>query len=157
MRTLRLALASIIAAGPLMLVSTPASAAKVFSSLAGSWSGSGTLRLANGKREKLRCTAYYTKKGSNGLGLAIRCASPASQINMRGVLRGGGSAVTGTWEERTFNAGGSVSGTATNSSLRLSIRGSVSGSLSISVSGKRNSVTMSTANAGSVSLRFSRR
>lgn len=151
--------ATVVAAALLNSFSaTPGHAANVFSSLAGTWSGGGSARFTNGKREKLRCRAYYTKKGSSGLGLAIRCASASNKIHMRGYLRGG-SAVTGTWEERTFNAGGSVSGTASRSSLRLSIRGSISGSLSISVKGNRHSVYISTGGSDlkGVSLSFRRR
>ena len=137
---------------------TPSYAGNVFSKLAGTWSGSGSARFTNGKRERLTCRAYYTQKGSSGLGLAIRCASPSNKIHMRGYLRGG-SAVTGTWEERTFNAGGSVSGTATGSSLRLSIRGSVSGSVFISVNGNSQSVYISTGatELKGVSLSFRKR
>lgn len=150
-------IATLLAAALMLPATTaPSHAGSVFSKLAGTWSGGGTLRLANGKREKLKCRAYYTKKGGSGLGIAIRCASPSNKIHMRGTLRQGGSSVTGTWEERTFNAGGSVSGTASNSALRLSIRGTVSGSLSISLKGNSARVTLSTGKAGSVSLSFRR-
>lgn len=133
----------------------PSDAGTLFSALAGSWSGGGTVRLAGGKREKLKCRAYYRAKGTSGLGIAIRCANPSNKIHLRGSLRQGGSVVTGTWEERSFNAEGSLSGTATASTLRLSIRGSVSGSLFISLQGNKNIVTMSAGENG-VNLRFSR-
>jgi hypothetical protein len=141
------------------VVSTPSQGANIFAALAGTWSGGGTVRLANGKREKLRCHAYYTKKGETGLGIAIRCASPSNKIHMRSSLRKGGSSVSGTWEERTFNAAGSVSGQATSSTLRLSISGSVSGSLSISLNGKRQTVRISTGGneMTGVSLSFRRK
>lgn len=126
----------------------PSDAGTLFSALAGSWSG-------GGKREKLKCRAYYKAKGTSGLGIAIRCANPSNKIHLRGSLRQGGSVVTGTWEERSFNAEGSLSGTATASTLRLSIRGSVSGSLFISLQGNKNIVTMSAGENG-VNLRFSR-
>lgn len=149
--------ATLLAAALALPVSTaPTQAGGVFSALAGTWSGGGSLRLANGKREKLTCRAYYTNKTSSALGIAIRCASPSNKIHMRGTLHQGGSSVTGTWEERTFNAGGSVSGTATSSALRLSIRGSVAGSLSISINGNRATVNLSTNKAGGVSLSFRR-
>lgn len=134
----------------------PAKAGNIYSALKGSWSGSGSVRTKNGQREKLRCTAYYTPQGTTGAGMAIRCASKSANFHMRGSLRGT-SAVSGTWEERTFNATGSVSGRATGSTLRLSIRGSVSGSLSITLRGNTKSVSLSTGNAGSVAMTFSRR
>ena len=42
---------------------TPSYAGNVFSKLAGTWSGGGSARFTNGKRERLTCRAYYTKKG----------------------------------------------------------------------------------------------
>lgn len=141
------------------VVATPSQGANIFAALAGSWSGGGTVRLANGKSEKLQCHAYYKKKGESGLGIAIRCASPSNSIHMRSSLRKGGSSISGTWEERTFNVNGSVSGQATSSSLRLSISGSVSGSLSISLRGKRQTVRISTGGneMTGVSLSFRRK
>lgn len=153
-------LASVLASTALIPVSTtPSQGANIFAALAGTWSGGGTVRLANGKSEKLRCNAYYTTKGESGLGIAIRCASPSNTIHMRSSLRKGGSSVSGTWEERTFNATGSVSGQATSSTLRLSISGTVSGFLSISLRGKRQTVSISTGGneMTGVRLNFSRK
>ena len=143
----------------LPVATTPSHGANIFAALAGSWSGGGAVRLANGKREKLRCRAYYTMRGSTGLGIAIRCASPSGKIHMRGALKKGGSTISGTWEERTYNVGGSVSGRATGSSLSLSIRGSISGSLSISLRGKKQTVNLSTGGneMQGVSLSFRRK
>lgn len=138
---------------------TPGHAAGVFNALYGTWSGGGKVRLANGKSERLRCKAYYTKRGSSGLGLAIRCASPSNKIHMRGSLNQNGSSVSGNWEERTFNANGRLNGSATGSSVRLSISGSISGSLSISLNGNNQTVSLSTGGneLQGVSLKFSRR
>lgn len=150
-------IATLLAAAlALSVTPAPSHAGGVFAALAGTWSGGGSLRLANGNREKLKCRAYYTNKSTSALGIAIRCASPSNKIHMRGSLHQGGSSITGSWEERTFNAGGSVSGTATGSSLRLSIRGSVAGSLSILINGNRAKVNLSTNKAGGVSLNFRR-
>ena len=48
----------------------------VFARLAGEWNGSGTIELANGSREPLRCKAAYdVLGGQSNLQLNIRCAS----------------------------------------------------------------------------------
>jgi len=100
-----------------------------FPRLAGSWSGYGQVVLDQGKSEQISCRAYYTPKSAGAdLALAIRCASSSYKIEMRATLSQQNGQVTGQWEERTFNAAGSVSGRATDSSLNLAISGAVSGS-----------------------------
>ena len=77
----------------------------VFETLFGSWRGGGQLQLSEGRTERLKCNAYYTGGGSQ-LGLAILCKSESSNIHIRSKLSQSGGRITGTWEERTFNAEG---------------------------------------------------
>lgn len=126
--------------------STFAEDASPFSKLAGSWSGSGTARFEDGKSEHLSCRGNYTiRNGGTGLGLALRCASAGSKIDMRSALNYQGGRVSGSWEERTFNASGDVSGRASNSSMNLAIGGGLSGSMSVSFSGSSQSVSIKTS------------
>ncbi len=83
-----------------------------FDTLLGSWRGSGTVQLDSGK-ERLSCNAYYTG-GGNSLGMAIRCTSDSSKVEIRSKLSLSGNRITGNWEERTYNASGSASGTASS-------------------------------------------
>ena len=53
---------------------------------------------------------YTTKDDGAGLGLAIRCASTSNKIELRATLIYSGGKISGKWEERQFNAGGSVTG-----------------------------------------------
>jgi hypothetical protein len=55
-----------------------------------------------------------------------------------------GGRITGTWEERTFNASGSAVGQASGSKINLQISGGVSGTMSVSYSSSRQSVAIST-------------
>ena len=48
--------------------------ASPFDTLLGSWGGSGEIHLDKGRKERIKCNAYYTGGGSD-LGLAIRCQS----------------------------------------------------------------------------------
>ncbi len=50
----------------------------------------------------------------------------------------------GSWEERTFNAGGSVNGRAGNGSIELSFSGNVSGHMSMTYGGSHQRVTINT-------------
>ena len=82
-----------------------------FNTLLGSWGGSGEIRLDKGRKERIKCNAYYTGGGSD-LGLAIRCQSDNYKIEIRSKLSYSGGRLSGNWEERTFNASGTASGTA---------------------------------------------
>jgi hypothetical protein len=118
-----------------------------FAGLIGSWRGSGEIRLDDGKSEKLKCQAYYTQRDSaQNLGLAIRCASASYTIELRSQLTAQGSSIRGNWEERTFNAAGSVTGEAKGTSITLNIvGGGFSGSMAVSTTGTSQSVTVATS------------
>lgn len=129
------------------------------SSLVGTWTGSGTVMLGNGGSERLTCRAYYSARdGSSGLGVALRCASTSYKIDLRSAIALTGSRVSGTWEERSFNATGTVSGSATSGSLKLSFSGSTSGSMSVSYGASSQRVTISSMGNAStqVSLTLTR-
>jgi len=121
---------------PVVAASSP------FDTLLGSWRGSGTVQLNTGK-ERLSCNAYYTGGGSS-LGMAIRCKSDTSKVEIRSKLSLSGNRITGNWEERTYNAEGSASGTATPSRISISVSGSITGSMVVNFSRTRQSVSIST-------------
>ena len=121
-----------------------------FAILNGAWTGSGQIRLASGSAEALKCKAYYTpKEGSSALGLAIRCASASSKIELRANLVAQGGRVSGNWEERTFNASGEVSGQTNGNRLTLNIvGGGFSGTMSVSTNGGSQTVNITTTGIG---------
>ncbi len=149
--------AVLMAALALLVAGSHGAAASPFDTLLGSWGGSGQIRLDDGRTERIRCNAYYTGGGAQ-LGMAIRCASENYNIEMRSKLSYSGGAVSGNWEERTFNARGEVRGRATSNNLRLSISGNITGSMSVSYSRSSQSVSISTEGIAlkSVSIRLSR-
>lgn len=120
-----------------------------FQTLAGNWSGSGQIKLDNGKSEALKCRAYYTQKESDNLGIALRCASASNKIELRASLSQSGSQVAGSWEERTFNAAGTVTGRVTSGRINQSITGGTfSGSMNVAITGERHSVSIETNGIG---------
>ncbi len=127
------------------LVSSSSSwaAAGPFDTLLGSWRGSGQILLSDGRTERLKCNAYYTGGGSR-LGMAIRCQSESSNVEIRSKLSQTGGRISGTWEERTFNAEGTASGKATGNKISLQITGGVTGTMEVSFSRSRQSVAIST-------------
>lgn len=131
--------------------SLPASAesASPLSTLVGNWNGRGTLRFEGGRSERISCRGYYTANGAAGLKLALRCASPSASIDLRSSLQYRGGRVTGTWEERSFNASGAIAGRATSGNMNLAVHGGgLSGSMSVSFSGSKQSVSIDTLGTG---------
>jgi hypothetical protein len=141
------------------LASEPAPAQSSVSTLVGSWSGSGRISYTDGSSEGIRCTAYHSG-GGNDLRMAIQCRSDKNPIHMRSTLRISGSRASGTWEERTFNASGTASGSVGASSISLNISGGgFTGSMAVSFSKSSHSVNISTQGIAMsrASISFSRR
>jgi hypothetical protein len=134
-----------IAVAGLMPSVSPAAADNPFRTLAGTWNGGGTAQFEGGKKESLRCKGYYTNASSNALGLSVRCANASAKVELRANLNYANGQVTGTWEERTYNQSGTISGRATSSRMNLAISGGIDGSLSVSVGKSSHSVVVSTA------------
>lgn len=137
----------------------PALAASPFSTLQGSWGGSGRVQFEGGQSEALRCSANYTASGGgNQLGLSIRCASASNKIELRGHLVYSGGRVSGTWEERTFNATGTARGRASDTNIVLRLSGSIPGSMSVAVARTRQTVAINTSsNVRSIRIGLRRR
>lgn len=130
-----------------LAASTSGSAADPLSGLSGSWSGAGQFRLENGRSETLRCSANYSPK-REALGLSLRCASASGRIELRAHLVSRGNRISGTWEERSYNVAGNVSGIGAGNSLRLGINGGgLSGSMVVTTTGGSQSISVRTDGA----------
>jgi hypothetical protein len=104
----------------------PISAAphEVFGSMSGYWIGPGRIEFDAGTSEALLCKAYYaTPHQTDRLSIVLRCASPSQKIELRAQLIADGPNLTGTWEERTYNASGTVTGQVKDQQISLSIDG----------------------------------
>src|SRR5690606_32463093 len=132
MKPSRPALLRFLGLAPALVVlaaaSTPGFANPSFEPLLGSWGGSGTYRLQDGTSERLKCDAYYTGSGTQ-LGIAVRCSGKSNKIEMRSKVSSNSGALSGSWEERTYNASGNVTGKLTEQNLTLTITGGVAGSM----------------------------
>lgn len=112
----------VLLAGSLHIAS--AAPQEVFDSMSGFWMGPGRIAFDEGSSEALLCKAYYaTADQTNRLSIVLRCASRSHKIELRAKLAAAGSNLTGTWEERTFNASGTATGQATDGKITLSIDG----------------------------------
>jgi hypothetical protein len=118
-----------------------------FAGLAGSWSGSGSVSLANGTTERLRCRAAYDPTADgDGLQLNLRCNSDSYEFDLRSRLQHQGGAVTGSWVDATRNVSGSVTGRASAGQIDGVVQGpGFSASLSMATRRNRQTVTIRSA------------
>lgn len=119
----------------IILTIAPVKAA-VAADLVGSWSGSGTVTLANGAREKARCRASYISAGGRTYAMSATCATQSAKVSQTAIL-----------SQNTKNRYG---GTFYNPEF------GVTGRIRIIVSGKRQTVYLS-GSAGHATFSMHRR
>jgi hypothetical protein len=113
------------------------------------------MSFESGKTEDISCNGYY--KGAGSLSVVIRCKGTSSNVELRSKLNSDGDKVSGSWEERTYNAAGDASGTVSAGRLNVQFSGSLAGSLEMSFSSSSQSVSVSvdTKGAGIKGVRVS--
>ncbi len=105
-------------------------------SLAGSWSGSGTIQAVTGESERARCRVNYSKKGASTYSVTARCASTSGKVVQSATVHPAGkNKYRGSFYNKKYNA---------------------RGSFSVSLKGKRQTIYMS-SNQGSARLTLSKR
>ena len=93
-----------------------------FGDLVGSWAGTGTVNLANGSSERIRCNAAYaTGSDSSNLRSVIRCASDSYKFELASDVTNQGGRFAGAWRESTRNIAGQIAGTSKSGELQAAI------------------------------------
>jgi hypothetical protein len=132
-----------------------------FADLSGSWSGSGTIGMSNGERERIRCRASYAVGGGGrSLEQRLRCASDSYQFELTSEIRAAGGRIYGSWSEATRGIGGDLSGTVQGSEIRARADGpGFAANLALSTRGDRQSVSIRATGGDitEVSIALSRR
>ncbi|MGD0639427.1 MAG: hypothetical protein ABSC22_01650 [Roseiarcus sp.] len=100
-----------------------AQAADPFAGLSGTWAGDGSVRLANGAVERLRCQATYAVAGGDTLDQSLRCSSDKDSFDFRIQLENNGGAILGNWNELTRRVEGGVSGHGAKGVIQAVVRG----------------------------------
>ncbi|MBI3703041.1 MAG: hypothetical protein HY244_04105 [Rhizobiales bacterium] len=115
-----------------------------FQKLAGHWSGNGTIELANGAQEPIRCRAAYdVLEQQSNLQLNIRCASQSYSFDLRASATYAAGTITGSWSESTRNAAGTISGKADGDRFQVVAKGpAFTAILTLVTRGNRQSVTI---------------
>jgi hypothetical protein len=115
-----------------------------FMNLAGDWTGSGTISISNGTRERIRCKATYTVgNDGNHLEQQLRCASDSYKFEVSSKIDFSRGGVSGSWTELTRNAYGKLSGLADVGRISGGVEGSAfSASVAVITNGSKQTVTI---------------
>jgi hypothetical protein len=125
------------------------SSAGPFAPLEGTWSGSGTIDLSNGRHEPIRCRASYdVLEEQNKLQLNIHCASESYNFDLRGSATYVAGVIKGNWSESTRNAAGTLSGKVEDAGFQVVANGpTFTANLSLATRGDKQSVTIKSRDA----------
>jgi hypothetical protein len=145
-----------LAAALMLLAAAPsghaAAASGPFSDFPGAWSGTGTIRLASGNTERIRCTANYRVRSGSGrdVDLTLKCASDSYKFELTGnFVANGSNEISGQWTERTRNIGGSVIGRSRGERLQIHAESSgFAADLVMTTRDRRQSVTIDSQGGG---------
>lgn len=114
-----------------------------FAGLQGNWSGGGTITLASGSHERLRCRAAYEAPGGRTLALRLRCAGDSYNFDLVANLTHQGDSISGSWSETSRNVTGSISGRASGGTIQAVASSAVfSANLTLVTRGSKQSVSI---------------
>lgn len=121
MKTSRKALVAVAGlAAYALIAATPAAAQSAFAGMHGAWSGSGTISLSDGSKERLRCRASYrVSAGDSTLQQSLRCASDSYKFELSSDVVSEGGRVSGSWSETSRGVSGSLQGRASGGRINV--------------------------------------
>ena len=132
-----------------ILTIAPASAQQSFDTVAGSWSGNGSMKPSDGPRERVRCKVdYVPKNAGQSVKMNVRCASDAYKMDMSANIDENGTTLSGNWFESNYRQGGSISGQNVNGLIEAKVEGqTITASLTVRTKGNRQSFVMESPGA----------
>ena len=102
----------------LTLLGSGSAFAGAFDDYAGTWSGNGSITIADSGTERIRYRGVFTVDAAgNGLHQNIKCASDSFKFELASNVEAIGSRITGSWSEATRNVNGSLDGTISGSDI----------------------------------------
>lgn len=133
--------------GAAMLLSASAALADSgpFAGFEGAWSGTGTVALSDGTKERIRCKATYrVGGGGNELVQTLRCASDSYKFDLSSNVTSSGDRISGNWSEASRNVNGSLQGKAGGGHIEVFVEAAgFAASISLTTHGNKQSVAIS--------------
>jgi hypothetical protein len=117
-----------------------------FTSMAGNWSGAGTVMLDDGSTERIRCRASHAVgAGGTSLNMNLVCASESYKFDLKGDVIAQRGAISGTWSETSRGVNGTLEGRGGNGDFQVvASAGGFTANIALSTRGKRQSISIRT-------------
>lgn len=117
-----------------------------FEAFPGEWSGTGTISVSGGTKERLRCRASYrvTSASARDLNLTLTCASDSYKFEFSGNVDADDRGfLTGRWTETTRSVGGTISGQGRGDRIQVLVESSgFSADIGLTTRGSQQSVVL---------------
>jgi hypothetical protein len=126
-----------------------AQAGGLFTEMAGSWRGEGSVTWSTGETEILRCLATYEVDAEgNKIEQDMTCATDTTKLVVKSTIsfRPAAGAIVGTWSERTYGVNGRVSGSASQGKINALVQSGdkkFTARVAVITRGKEQTVTIS--------------
>jgi hypothetical protein len=134
-----------LVAGPAAAAATqapPRGEGNPFDQLNGDWTGGGMVTPSRGDPEHVDCKVSYTTAG-NTVTQALLCTGTDNRYDAKTKFKTKGGKITGSWLETTFDASGSINGSAIGHLVHARISGDkFSGRMSINVSDSGHTINI---------------
>jgi hypothetical protein len=128
----------------LALVSFATAADGPFAALVGSWSGTGTISLSSGAKERIRCNATHRIGAKDDeLKLELTCASDSYKFNLQSQITHSAGTISGSWSETTRATGGGITGRISGSLINVRVEGpTFNALLAVTTKGDRQAISI---------------
>jgi hypothetical protein len=132
-----------------ILATAPACAQQSFDNVAGSWSGSGSMKPSDGPRERVRCKVdYVAKNAGQSVKMNVRCASDAYKMDLSANIDENGTTLSGNWFESQYRQGGQVSGQNVDGLIEAKVESAtITALLTVRTKGNRQTFVMDSPGA----------
>lgn len=115
-----------------------------FLGLSGQWSGAGTVTMADGSTERVRCNSANAVNANGKLiKQNLRCTSNRFRLDITSNVAAQGGSLSGSWAEKSHGMWGNVSGRASGSAILADVAGiGFAAYLTVHTKGDREAVAM---------------
>lgn len=133
--------------GVALILGTGAASAQspAFVGLGGAWSGTGTISLLDGAKERIRCKAsYVVGRGDARLQQSLRCASDSYRFDLTSDVVSQQGQIAGSWSEASRGISGTLVGRENGGSISAVVDApGFSARLSLTTSGNKQNFSLS--------------
>jgi hypothetical protein len=135
-----IAISALLALAPVPVIAAPVTGP--FAALQGSWTGSGTIALSSGAKERIRCQANDSLGASSAeLRLELNCTSDSYTFKLQSHITYRDGEISGYWGESTRMTGGNISGNIVGNLIKVRVEGQTFAALlTITTRGDRQSI-----------------